>query len=60
MLHHVSCHHIGDNNWEPEDYDKTLTRKPKRCSTDYKELEGWVTAHGFTVTDCPDCRRVLR
>ena len=56
MLHHVSCRHIGNDTWEPEDYDgETITRKPKRCSTDRKELEAWAAKHGFVVTDCRDC-----
>ena len=56
MLHHVSCRHIGNDTWEPEDYDgETITRKPKRCSTDEKELKAWADKNGFAVTDCRDC-----
>src|SRR5688500_14140351 len=56
MLHHVSCQHIGNDTWEPDDNEgETLTRKSKRCSTNYEDLEAWIADEGLSVTDCHDC-----
>lgn len=54
-LHHVDCHHIGDKEWEIEDYGQSLTRKEKLCSSDKEELTWWARENGITIQECSHC-----
>lgn len=56
ILHHVSCRHVGNDTWEPEDaHGESLTAQTKVCSTDDKQIEEWAVAQGASVKDCKDC-----
>ena len=54
-LHHVDCWHLGDNVWEPADFDASLTKTPKACSVNRDELLEWAAAQGATVSECAHC-----
>ena len=55
MLHRPPCPHHGDTEWQPADFNQSLTKTPKVCSTDQQELKQWATEHDATITECKDC-----
>jgi hypothetical protein len=55
MLHHVSCHHLGDPWWKVADWGRSLTHSRKICCVDYGALEKWAADQGDAVVDCQDC-----
>jgi hypothetical protein len=55
MLHHVSCSHIGDTEYDGAEWG-SLTKRMKICSTDKRELQQWAESAGVTdLKECKDC-----
>lgn len=51
-LHYADCQHFFD-----ADAAVNNTKKPKICSTDPAELQGWAREHGIEeLTGCKSCK----
>jgi len=51
MLHRTKCSHVFPARPEYGDF----TKKPKVCSTDRREVEGWSSQHGHAPVLCSSC-----
>jgi hypothetical protein len=55
QLHSVDCRHLGDSANTRDDYDESLTAKPKDCSLGVEELERWAEERGAAVIGYSHC-----
>lgn len=57
LLHDAKCSHLGDTDWEEDDWGHTLADKKKVCARSARELKAWATENNLNIGECKHCKK---